>query len=62
MTGRNLLKNFVLLAALAGALSACGRKGDLEPPPARTPVVGGTEQPAERPVKDKPFILDKLIQ
>jgi predicted small lipoprotein YifL len=68
MTGSRLVTTLVLLAAL-GAVSACGRKGDLE-----TPYTAAVEarKEAERagepvppepqpPVKDKPFILDPLL-
>lgn len=64
MTGRSFTKKLVLLAALASVLAACGRKGDLEPPPVTTPTIGTqAQQPQQQqPKQDKPFILDRLIQ
>ncbi|WP_181704594.1 LPS translocon maturation chaperone LptM [Chthonobacter rhizosphaerae] len=66
-----LTRAVVLAAAVVTALSACGRKGDLEPPgglPQRdaTPAsllgaaVGGPD-PAAPPKPDRPFVLDPLI-
>ncbi|MGH6761402.1 MAG: LPS translocon maturation chaperone LptM [Phyllobacterium sp.] len=62
MTGRSLVKKLVLLAALTSVVVACGRKGDLEPPPVTTPTIGTQAQQPEQPKQDKPFILDRLIQ
>jgi predicted small lipoprotein YifL len=59
---------FLILVALA-ALSACGRRGALEPPPkpgevSAAPgqiVPGPTTAPVQDPAKSKPFILDPLL-
>lgn len=68
MTSRSALP--VLLLALVVGLSACGRKGGLEPPggvPETTavPTVFGTSPavpPPAAPAKpDKPFVLDAII-
>jgi predicted small lipoprotein YifL len=39
----------IVLVGIAVALTACGVRGDLDPPPGATPK------------KDEPIILDKLI-
>lgn len=52
----------ILLAmvAMAVALSACGRRGALEPPPsAAVKAKDGSNAPAKE--RDRPFILDGLI-
>jgi predicted small lipoprotein YifL len=53
----------VLLAAIG--LTACGRKGPLEPPPAaaaRSAEPDGTKPADTGPTKpDKPFLLDPLL-
>ena len=68
MTSRSALP--ILLLALAVGLSACGRKGALEPPggaPEATavPTVFGTSPAAPPPATpakaDKPFVLDAII-
>ncbi len=69
-----LTRSVIVCLALALALSACGRRGGLEPPPqakARQPATATTSTttaPAERtrPYQkktgpDRPFILDPLI-
>lgn len=55
------------LAVIAGVtlanalmLSACGRKGPLEPPPSAT-IVDEDGKVREAPKTDRPFILDPLI-
>jgi len=60
-----MFKNFMTYAALflvcSSLLAGCGRKGALEPPPsARIESENGQSQ--EKPKRDTPFILDKLIQ
>ncbi len=69
MTGSRLLTTLVLLAAI-GAVSACGRKSGLDTPyeaavQARKDAQKANQQPLppepEKPVADKPFILDKLL-
>ena len=65
---------FVIMAALALALAACGRKGDPLPPPdpnapspapsaSSTPGLG-VGPPANPPIAkpDKPFLLDPLLK
>lgn len=62
MTGRSAISSIILIVAVAAALSACGRKGPLELPPAGVVTdEHGRTQPAPKPVQDKPFILDRLI-
>ncbi|WP_421856619.1 hypothetical protein [Oricola sp.] len=51
--------HILLAALLAMAVSACGRAGEPELPPA-----SATEAPADQQqdeVEDKPFVLDALI-
>ncbi len=60
MTGRSAISSVLLIAALAAALSACGRKGALEPPPAAV-VTDDQGHAHEKPKVDKPFVLDKLL-
>ncbi|RJG43859.1 MULTISPECIES: lipoprotein [unclassified Mesorhizobium] len=69
MTGSRLLTTLVLLAAI-GAVSACGRKSGLDTPyeaavQARKDAQKANEQPLppepQKPVADKPFLLDKLL-
>ncbi|WP_040299387.1 LPS translocon maturation chaperone LptM [Agrobacterium albertimagni] len=53
-----LTLSLVLAASLA--LSACGRKGDLDPP--STPVSQQNQRGAEAPATpDSPFLLDPLL-
>ena len=53
-----LTLSIVLAASLA--LSACGRKGDLDPP--STPASQQTQRGAEAPATpDSPFLLDPLL-
>jgi len=55
----------VVIGVAAAALSACGRKGPLEPPSAAVVTqqrTGQAEQPTQNPPKpDRPFILDRLL-
>ncbi len=60
MTGRSVLSTALLIAALGGALSACGRKGPLELPPSAT-VTDDQGRTHPKPKVDKPFVLDKLL-
>lgn len=51
---------FSLLLAASLALSACGRKGDLDLP--STPVDQQNKRDSKLPpVADKPFLLDPLL-
>ncbi|MFN4206991.1 MAG: LPS translocon maturation chaperone LptM [Agrobacterium albertimagni] len=53
-----LTLSLVLAASLA--LSACGRKGDLDPP--STPASQQNQRGAEAPTTpDSPFLLDPLL-
>jgi len=61
MISRSFISTLLLAGALGGALSACGRRGDLEPPPASV-ITDERGHTRPKPVEDKPFILDKLIQ
>lgn len=69
MTGSRLFTTLVLLAALGVVTTACGRKSGLDTPyqaavDARKEAEKAGEQlpPApERPVADKPFLLDPLL-
>ncbi|MCX8281557.1 lipoprotein [Phyllobacterium sp. 0TCS1.6C] len=58
---RSLLTTVLMIAAIAGAVTACGRKGPLEAPPASVTTAPGEPKPAPQPVQDKRFILDPLI-
>ncbi|GGA90948.1 MULTISPECIES: LPS translocon maturation chaperone LptM [Brucella] len=61
MISRFSISTLIIAIGVASVLSACGRRGPLEPPP--TAVVtdeNGHTKP--KPKEDKPFILDKLIQ
>jgi predicted small lipoprotein YifL len=56
-----LTKALVLtLVAAAIGLSACGRKGPLEPPPGAAAVAPQADE-ATPPKPDKDFILDPLL-
>jgi predicted small lipoprotein YifL len=62
---RNLMRAALVGVVIAGlALSACGRKGGLEPPPGAKAADTSTGDPvadrqAQKP--DRPFILDGLL-
>jgi predicted small lipoprotein YifL len=53
------------IGVASAALSACGRKGPLEPPSAAVVTqqqTGQAAQPTQPPPKpDRPFILDRLL-
>ncbi|MBS3647992.1 hypothetical protein KEU06_05025 [Pseudaminobacter sp. 19-2017] len=69
MIASRLVVTFAVVAAL-GVAAGCGRKGDLDTPydaavQARKDAErAGQPVPPEpqKPVEDKPFILDKIIQ
>jgi predicted small lipoprotein YifL len=69
MQFRRALSHAVLIVLLAAALSGCGRRGALEPPPDETvrPAAPGQllSGPTEAPVQEKkaehPFVLDPLL-
>lgn len=56
---------FVLATVMVLVLSACGRKGPLEPPPSATAVQGeaseGEPAAAEAPPEQRRFFLDFLL-
>ena len=66
MTSTRLPVKFAVLAVLALglAVSGCGRRGGLEPPPSAkvltTDAEGNTVETEEEKV-DRPFILDGLL-
>ncbi|MEL6203615.1 MAG: lipoprotein [Pseudomonadota bacterium] len=55
--------NWFAAIVLLAALAACGRAGDLEPPPGSVtaPSQNQEGQAQEAPVEDKPFVLDGLL-
>ncbi len=55
--------NIALVLVLALAVTSCGRRGALEAPPSSAVVTsdGEGEVQEEKPVEDKPFILDALL-
>ena len=67
MTTTRLPVAITLLAVLATglAVSGCGRRGGLEPPPSASVLTtdeqGNTVETTEKPA-DVPFFLDSLIQ
>ncbi|MHC1547851.1 LPS translocon maturation chaperone LptM [Phyllobacterium sp. K27] len=61
MTSRSLLSTILMSIVIVSAISACGRKGPLEPPPASVTSMPGEPKTETPPVKDKRFILDPLI-
>lgn len=61
MTSRSLLTTILMSVAIISAVSACGRKGPLEPPPASVTSMPGEPKAVTPPVQDKRFILDPLI-
>ena len=68
MTASRIFTSLALLAAL-GAVAACGRKADLDTPytaaveARKEAEKAGEPLPPEpqKPVKDKPFLLDPLL-
>jgi predicted small lipoprotein YifL len=53
----------VLLIVIAVGLTACGRRGRLEPPPSVEPdVPAPAGAVVQEPEEDGPFLLDWLIQ
>ncbi len=61
MTSRSLLSTILMSIAMVSAISACGRKGALEPPPASVTSMPGEPKTVAPPVQDKRFTLDPLI-
>ncbi|GIL01478.1 MAG: hypothetical protein BroJett030_13770 [Alphaproteobacteria bacterium] len=56
--------SFVVVLAAASLLAGCGRRGPLEPPPSAA-VLSTDEQGnvvGASPPRDRPFVLDPLIQ
>ena len=59
-----LILHVLMVAALATAVSSCGRRGNLERPPDASVISvdeEGREVEQEEPKEDKPFILDPLL-
>ncbi|MEK1850805.1 MAG: lipoprotein [Phyllobacterium sp.] len=61
MTSRSFMTTILMAVAIVSAVSACGRKGPLEPPPASVTSMPGEPKQATPPAPDKRFILDPLI-
>ncbi|NTS32274.1 lipoprotein [Phyllobacterium sp. BT25] len=61
MAIRSILTTILVTLAIASAVSACGRKGPLELPPASVTSAPGEPKTAAPPAQDKRFILDPLI-
>ena len=61
MTSRSFLTTILMSIAILSAVSACGRKGDPELPPASVTTMPGKPKTEKPPVQDKRFILDPLI-
>lgn len=64
LNDRRIVVRAVLAAVLISAvgLSACGRKGPLQPPPsAATTGEDGKDDKGKNSKPDRPFILDPLI-
>ena len=62
---RSIAFAVIMTAALATALSGCGRRGSLEPPPGaneqRDPSTPLVKNPEGKKVPDRDFILDPLL-
>jgi predicted small lipoprotein YifL len=58
-----MLTKVLVLAVVVAAvgLSACGRRGPLEPPPGSAVAADPAADPATPPKPDKDFILDPLL-
>jgi predicted small lipoprotein YifL len=52
------MTRIAFLVLFAASVSACGRAGPLEPPPAAAAAKTGQQ---DVPAEDKPFILDPLL-
>lgn len=61
MTTRTLIKSVCLAAALAMAVSGCGRKGALERPGVSAAPVDDAAETQAPAIKERPFILDGLL-
>lgn len=55
-----ILSRLALLGLLALTMSACGRAGPLEPPPASAASAQRVAD-GDQPVDDRPFVLDGLL-
>ncbi len=53
------VRNVVLVASVALALAACGRKSDLKAPEAPADV---PKDANGKPAPDRPFVLDPLLR
>ena len=59
-----LTLSIALLAAASTLVSACGRRGPLEPPPSAAVITtdeDGVVTHEQKPFEDRPFILDALL-
>lgn len=70
MASGRLFVSVALLTAIAMSVAACGRRGPLDTPyeaavEARQEAIDNAVSPVppqpERPVRDRPFILDSLL-
>ena len=65
MTRNSLTVLLTLLLVAATGLTACGRKGPLERPPATTTSTAAPDKPApDATVRgpNRPFVLDRLLR
>ncbi|MEM9104227.1 MAG: lipoprotein [Pseudomonadota bacterium] len=62
MTVSSITRVVTLLALIALLVTGCGRKGDLEVPPARGTIENPDSTDSEEDEEDRPFFLDALIQ
>jgi len=58
---KQLVNFLIAFTFLSLALSGCGRKGAVEPPPSIM-IENEKGEKQMRPKQDKPFILDRLIR
>ena len=62
MTVTSITKAAALLALIAMLVSGCGRKSDLDVPPARPGAEDPDKPDSEKEKEDRPFFLDALIK
>ena len=56
------LKIVLVLSLASLALTACGKRGTLEPPPAAAPAQGTTEPAKPGEKQHRGFVLDPLLR